>query len=120
MSRSSDRWLADLDSMIVACERAAGYVEGMDYDGFLDDDRTIDAVVMNLIVLAEAVKGIPDDIRARYPAVPWQEIKAFRNRAAHTSQTVDLSLDVSIIWRIASAELIGLRGIFKTIRTENE
>ena len=91
--------------MIAAPERAVGYVNGVVYDDFLDDIKTQDAVVMNLIVLAEASKGVPDKIRDRAPEIPWIAIEGFRNRAAHTGMTVDLSLDLSIVWSICTREL---------------
>lgn len=106
MSASSERWKADIDSMMIAAERALRYVEGMPYEDFLEDSKTQDAVVMNLIVLAEAAKGVPDRIRSAATDIPWRSaIEGFRNRAAHSNQSVDLGLDLSIVWRICSREL---------------
>lgn len=60
---------------------------------------------MNLIVLAEASKGVPDALRNKTPEIPWLAIEGFRNRAAHLNQTVDLSHDLSIVWQICKNEL---------------
>jgi uncharacterized protein with HEPN domain len=113
---SGERWRADLDSMIAASERARGYVTGMTYADFLDDTRTQDAVVMNLVVLAEAQKGIPAEVRSLAPEVPWAAIGGFRNRAAHLESTVDLSLDLSIVWQICSRDLVELLAGLKRLR----
>lgn len=91
--------------MIASAERAMRYVEGMTYNEFIDDDRTIDAVVMNLIVLAEASKGVPEEIRNAHPDIMWQAIAGFRNRAAHAARSVDMSLDLSIVWQICATNL---------------
>lgn len=108
MSESSERWRADLDSMISAIERAVSYIQGMSFDAFLDDTRTQDAVVMNLVVLSEAAKGIPGDMRDSHPEIPWKQITDFRNRVAHSNTTVDLSLDHTIVWSILTQNLPSL------------
>ena len=91
--------------MIVAIERAISYTSGMTFDVFIDDTRTQDATVMNLIVLSEAAKGIPDEIKDANPDIPWREMRGFRNRVAHAAQTVDLALDHSVVWEILTKDL---------------
>lgn len=105
MSESSERWRADLESMIAATERAISYVEGMTFDSFLDDTKTQDAAVLNLVVLSEAAKGIPSDMRDSHSEIPWRQIAGFRNRVAHSNTTVDLSLDHTIVWGILMNDL---------------
>lgn len=94
--------------MIAASERAVSYIEGMTFDDFLDDTKTQDATVLNLVVLSEAAKGVPADIRDAHPEIPWREIAGFRNRVAHSNTTVDLSLDHSIVWAILTKNLPAL------------
>jgi uncharacterized protein with HEPN domain len=77
----------------------------MSFDQFLDDTRTQDAVVMNLIVLSEAARGIPDDVENANLSIPWRQMKGFRNRVAHAAQTVDLALDHSVVWEILTKDL---------------
>jgi uncharacterized protein with HEPN domain len=101
--------------MISACERAISYVRGMTFDTFLDDTRTQDATVMNLVVLSEAAKGIPDDIRAAHPEIPWRQMAGFRNRVAHSNTTVDLSLDHNVVWSILTNDLPALVRDLKSI-----
>lgn len=115
MSESSERWRADLDSMIAAIERALSYVDGMSFDAFLDDTRTQDAAVMNLIVLSEAAKGIPREVREAHGEIPWREIAGFRNRVAHSNTTVDLALDHTIVWSILTHNLPALLVDLKAI-----
>lgn len=105
MSSHFERWRADVESMITASQRAVSYCEGIKFEDFLEDSRTIDACVMNLIVLAEAAKGVPEDLKRSCAEVPWREISGFRNRAAHSNMTADLSLDLSIVWSICTKDL---------------
>jgi uncharacterized protein with HEPN domain len=40
-------------------------------------------------VLGEAVKRLPDDLRQRYPAVPWHLVAGMRDRITHGYDSVD-------------------------------
>lgn len=104
--------------MIVAAERAISYVDGMTFDAFLDDTRTQDAAVLNLVVLSEAAKGIPADMRDAHPEIPWRQISGFRNRVAHSNTTVDLSLDHTIVWGILTKDLPELLINLKTLAAD--
>ncbi len=101
--------------MIQASERAHGYVAGMTYDQFLDDTRTQDAAVLNLVVLSEAAKGIPQEIKDAHAEIPWRAIAGFRNRVAHSNTTVDLSLDHSVVWSILTQDIPALIAALRRI-----
>lgn len=101
--------------MVTAPERALSYVSGLSFEDFIDDPRTQDAVAMSLIVLAEAAKGVPETIRASGSGIPWREIEGFRNRAAHSAMSVDLSLDLAMVWQICVRDLGVLLPELKTL-----
>lgn len=51
--------------------------------GNLSDGLIFDAVRARLIEIGEAVKGLPDDVLASEPALPWSAIARMRDRLAH-------------------------------------
>jgi len=55
----------------------------LDFTGWIDDEKTIDAVVCNLEIIGEAASYVPDDFRKRYDDVPWDEMRGIRNILAH-------------------------------------
>ena len=57
-----------------ALRKIDSYTAGMDHSAFLQDEKTVDAVVRNLEVLGEAARQIPDAFAARHPEVPWRKI----------------------------------------------
>jgi len=59
-----------VDDIIGATDDAMGFVEGMSYDEFARDKKTIYAVVRAVEIIGEAVKKIPDSIRKKYP---WRQ-----------------------------------------------
>ena len=47
------------------------------------DDILYDAALRNLQTLAEATQRLPDELKARFPAIAWSKIGAFRNVIVH-------------------------------------
>jgi len=93
-----------LDDIVRAIDRILGYTaEGR--DAFFADSRTQDAVIRNLEVIGEAIRGVSPATRAHHPAVPWKQIAGTRDRVIHGYFTVDLE----IVWEIVEKELAELR-----------
>jgi uncharacterized protein with HEPN domain len=78
-------------------------VEGR--EAFFADDKTRDAVIRNIEILGQAVKGISDDTRALEPAVPWRKIAGMRDVLIHEYFGVELGL----VWDVVEDELPVLR-----------
>lgn len=98
MSRDEGMYLADI---VEACDRVASYVHGMDYNRFVGDNRTVDAVVRNLEIVGEATKRVTNELRAQAEDVPWRQMARLRDVVAHAYFGVDLR----IIWDVATNHL---------------
>lgn len=66
-----------------AAERVGAYIRGMNYDAFLADMKTQDAVVRNVEIIGEAAKLMPKVFTARHPEIPWREMAGTRDRLIH-------------------------------------
>ncbi len=64
-------WESRLRDIVDAIQKIERYTRGMTRAAFAADDRTIDAVVRNLIVLGEASRYIQPAVETRRPEVPW-------------------------------------------------
>ena len=42
-----------------------------------------DAILYNLVILGEAVKGLGEEIRAQEPEIPWRQIAGLRDLLSH-------------------------------------
>jgi len=91
--------------MLEALRKIELYTAGMDHSSFLQDEKTIDAVVRNLEVLGEAARQVPDDFVAGHRSVPWGKITGLRNRIVHDY----FGLDLEIIWQIIRNDLAPLK-----------
>ncbi len=52
-------------------------------EAFVSDGKTQDAVIRNIEIIGQAVKGISDGTRAIEPAVPWRQIAGMRDKLIH-------------------------------------
>ena len=55
----------------------------MSLDQFMDDDKTIDAVIRNFEIIGEAAKNIPHKIRKKIPTIPFKEMAGMRDKLIH-------------------------------------
>ncbi len=72
-----------LDDILVAIDKIEKYTEGLNSERFKNDNKTIDAVIRNFTIIGEAAKNIPEQIRKRYPKVPWKEMAGMRDKLVH-------------------------------------
>lgn len=72
-----------LDDILEASRNVRSYVESLDFDDFVEDQRTVDAVIRNLEIIGEAVKNVPSELRAERPEIEWKQIARFRDLIAH-------------------------------------
>lgn len=63
-----------LGELLEATELVAQYTAGLTFDDFAASTEKQDAVVRRLAVIGEAVKGLPEEFRTRYPEVTWRSI----------------------------------------------
>ena len=97
-------WDIRIHDIIVSVERVLHYTAGMDRAAFKADERTVDAVVRNLIVIGEAAGHVPDDVVVANPQIPWPRMRGMRNLAVHEYFGVDLD----VLWDTVTVNLPAL------------
>ncbi|NJF24854.1 DUF86 domain-containing protein [Thermococcus sp. Bubb.Bath] len=94
-----------LNDILKAIERIEEYIEGHDFETFVKDRKTVDAVLRNLEIIGEAAKNVPEDIREKYSSIPWRRVVGLRNVVVHHYFGVDLS----VVWVIVSSQVEELK-----------
>jgi uncharacterized protein with HEPN domain len=74
----------------VCINRIILYTEGLDENGFLENNLIQDAVIRNLEIIGEATKKLNEDFRLKYSAIEWRKIAGMRDKLIHDYIGVDL------------------------------
>ena len=105
MSKSDVLRIPDyLGHIVEAIERIHRYVEDMSEIGFLNDEKTQDAVIRNFEIIGEAARNIERyhaTFTAAHAEVPWTLMVAMRNRVAHGY----FKMDFELIWNTIHTDL---------------
>jgi len=94
-------WRVRVEDILEAIERVLSWTEGSSLDEFEEDDRTIQAVAYNLLIIGEAASAIPESVQRRYPEIPWAKMRGMRNLLAHEYHDVD----PAIVWQTVQSNL---------------
>jgi uncharacterized protein with HEPN domain len=94
-------WRFRVRDILHAVEAIAAYTEGMTYEDFVADPKTMDAVLRNLVTIGESTRWIPGPILDAHPAVPWRTMRGVRNIVAHQY----FGVDRKILWTTVGKDL---------------
>lgn len=93
-----------LDDIIDSGQKILIYTEGLSFEQFTSDSKTVDAVVRNFEIIGEAVNRIPEEFKELHLDIDWYRIRGFRNRIVHEY----FGIDYSIVWLIKESFLPNL------------
>ena len=103
-----------LDDILDATRKITVYTGGLSKAAFLEDEKTLDAVIRNLEVIGEAVKKLPENLRAKHSAVEWKKIAGLRDILIHEY----FGLDAEIVWDIVQNKVPALDREGRTMLNE--
>jgi len=86
-------------------ERAEEYVKDLKFEQFAEVTKTYNAVLRCIEVIGEATKNIPNEVRNKYPEIPWRDMGGMRDKVIHSYFTVD----ISTIWLVVKEEIPKLK-----------
>lgn len=112
-SRSLSEFLQDILDTIAEIEN---FTAGIEFEAFQANREKILAVVKLIEILGEAVKKIPDEVRNRYPEIPWKSIAGMRDILVHEYW----GIDVNVIWATIQEGLPPLKVVIIEIVSDDE
>lgn len=106
----------NLLNIMESIEKILIYLTNIDtLEKFNEDVKTVDAVLMNLIVVGESVSKMSNDFKEIYNEIDWKNIKGFRNIAVHDY----FGVDIEEVWQILKNHIPRLLEYSKKILSEN-
>jgi uncharacterized protein with HEPN domain len=100
--------------LLDAIEKVQTFIKDLDYEDFKKDDKTKFAVIRALEIIGEATKHISDEVRVRYPEVPWKEMAGMRDVLAHDY----FGVDEETVWLTAKEKIPQLKPSIEKILAE--
>ncbi len=100
-----------IKDMLESMEKIEKFVEGMDYEDFIKDDKTSFAVIRCIEVMGEAAKQVPESVRKKYPEIPWKSIAGMRNKVIHFYFGVNLEK----VWLVVKEDIPRIKPQMKKV-----
>jgi uncharacterized protein with HEPN domain len=106
-SKPADAALRDILHHI---DLAAKFSTGFDRASFKHDIKTAYAVTRCLEIISEASRRLPDDVKARHPAIGWKQMAGAGNVYRHDYEDVA----AEFVWETVARALPPLRAAIET------
>ncbi len=94
-----------LEDIIDALNSIEAYTKGLTYEAFVNDRKTVDAVIRNFEIIGEAAKQVPLSIRREYSKVPWRDMAGMRDKLIHGY----FGIQLDVVWKTIKERLPPLR-----------
>lgn len=99
-----------LQRIVQAIADIEKFVKGESLKTFCEKDMLHDAVMMQFIIIGEAIIHVENEKLDKYD-YPWYKVKSFRNMIAHEYFNIKLPA----VWQIIKNDLRELKKVIQTI-----
>jgi uncharacterized protein with HEPN domain len=111
---SSSEPASRLEDILEAIAALSAYTSGKTRDDYASDRMLRDAVEGNVERLSEASRHLPGHLKARHPAIPWQNIAGIGSILRHAYPIIDDDL----VWEVVVRDLPPLKVVIAQMLSE--
>lgn len=94
-----------LEHILDSISRIEEYTDGVSEEEFRNNKLIQDGVVRQIEIIGEASKQLSEEVKEKYPGVPWKDIGGMRDKLIHGYFGVDLE----IVWKTIKEDLPELK-----------
>jgi uncharacterized protein with HEPN domain len=96
---------ARLQHIFDSVRKIEQFLEGMSFEQFQQDEKTVSAVLHELMVIGEAGAAVSEQFRESHPAIPFYEMIGMRNRIVHEY----LDVRLKTVWETCKTDIPKLK-----------
>jgi uncharacterized protein with HEPN domain len=94
-----------LHDILDAVSDIEDFVEGIGFEQFEKDRKTLNAVVRSIEIIGEASKNVPASLREKYGEFPWKKMTGMRDKVIHAY----FGVDTKTLWNTVKDDLPPLK-----------
>jgi uncharacterized protein with HEPN domain len=94
-------YVDSLRDMLENAKRAIQFTEGMKFEDFSKDDKTVYAVIRAVEIIGEAARNVPEKVRAKYARIPWRDVAGMRDKLIHQY----FGINMQVVWQTIHDDL---------------
>lgn len=103
-----------IEDILEAMTNAIEFTKNMSYDEFVKDTKTVYAVIRAIEIIGEAVKNIPEEVRRKYPNIPWRSMARMRDKVIHAY----FGVKTERVWEVVERDIPNLKPNFEKMLKE--
>lgn len=88
-----------IEHILECIELIERYTQNKTKKEFFNSVQLQDSIIRRIEIIGEAVKNIPEDLKKRYPNIPWKNIGSMRDILIHEYFGIDLKLTWEVVKR---------------------
>ncbi len=100
-----------MEKALSEIEAIIQYTNGLSFEEFMCDVKTIDATMFRLQQMIEHIKEISSNFKEKHSEIPWVDIVGFRNRIVHEYGKTDYTT----VYEIIMVNIYQLKELFENI-----
>ncbi len=100
-----------INDLIESCEDILEFTNELSYNSFIQDKKTVNAVIRSLEVIGEASKNLPVSFKKTYPDIPWKQMAGMRDKLIHEY----FGIDKEMVWQVVSRHISQILLLLKKI-----
>jgi len=97
-------------------EKAAEFLADMNLATFKTDEKTSYAIMRCIEIIGEATKQISEEMRQKYPDVPWRDMAGMRDKLIHFY----FGLNTEKIWLVVNEDIPRIKPYLKKMLSDLE
>ena len=66
-----------VSDILDSAQKIFDYTNDLSFKDFINDSKTVDAVIRNFEIIGEAANRLPEEFKEQYPSIDWHRIRGF-------------------------------------------